>query len=200
MKRHDGERSCECKIGRKVEKYGLEDLGQKIASQRNDGKSLRDLANFVNIRITEAAINAANADVAGDATSVYEALGEDEAIERRVQLQDQLTAVGIETEELEGDFVSYQTVRYHLQNCLNMDTSREGINSVAEGREVIEWARDRDRDIIKRTLNRLKRVDELETGDLNVTLSVTVECKNCGDSMRVETFLENEMCECRGQR
>lgn len=194
------ESSCECKIGRKVDKYDLTNLDQKISVRRNDGMSLRDLADLVNIRITEAAINAADADIAGDATSVYGAINENGAIERRVQLQDQLAAVGIEIDELEADHVSYQTVRHHLRNCLEMDTSRQGIESVAEGREVVNWARNRDREIIKRTLNRLQRVGELEAGDLNVTLTVTVECKNCGDSTHVETLLKNGTCECRGER
>lgn len=199
MTRNGRDDLCECKIGRKADKYGLGNLDREISARRTDGMSLRDLAEFVNIQITEEAINAADADIAGDAASVYEALDEDGVIERRVQLQDQFATVGIEIEELEDDYVSYQTVRHHLQDCLEMDTSRQGIESVAEGREVINWARNRDQEIIERTLNRLRRVDEIETGSLNVILTATVECRDCGDSLRIETLLKNGTCECRGQ-
>lgn len=189
---------CECKIGRQMEKYGLSDLNGELRHHRREEEaSLRDLADFVNARIVEAAIDAADADVAGDGTSVYVALADDDvSTERRVNVTDQLTSTGIDVDELEGDFVSYQSVRTHLRNCLDVDTGRRGVETVEEGREVIEWARARDENVIERTLSRLQRVGAITAGELTATTTITVECTTCGTNYRLGRFLDRGACEC----
>lgn len=195
----DAERGaeCSCKIGRQMDAYGLQGLNDDVLRRREEGASLRDLAEFVNVRILEAAMDASDADVAGDAGSVYAALTDDSiSTEKRVNTIDQLNDVGIDVKALEGDFVSYQSVRYHLQKCLDMDTGRQGVETIEEGREVIEWARTREENIIGRTLSRLQRIGAIAGGDLRTNSTVTVECTECESTYTIEEFLDRGVCEC----
>lgn len=189
---------CDCKIGRNIDKYGLQELNAAVQRRREEEQlSLRDLAFFVNTRIVAAAIDASDAAVAGDATAVYTALtGDDVAPERRASVRNQLSDVGIDVEELTEDFVSYQAVRYHLQNCLEMDTGRHGIETIDEGQAVVSKTRERDRRVIERTLNRLQRVGAIDAGSLDVTLSLLVTCTECGESHDIDAFLDREGCGC----
>jgi hypothetical protein len=189
---------CDCKIGRKAEKYELDDLDQRIQQRRETNEdSLRDLAEFVNVRILEVVIDATDADIVGDVDSIYRAMTSEEVTtKRRVEIRDQLTAVGTDLKELKDDFVSYQTIRYHLQNCLEIDTSRKGIETIQEGREVITSSMKRDQDVIERTVARLDRIDTLEIPDPRVTVTATIECGRCGDSYRIEDFLTRGRCRC----
>lgn len=194
--------TCDCKIGRDATKYDIPDLPIFVKRRRIEGDlSLRDLADAVNTHIVKAILDRADADVAGDAASVYAALtDEDIPPERQLSVRNRLADLDVRVEELEGDFVSYQAVRYHLRNCLDMDTSREGITSIAEGREIIANARERDQEIIAQTLRRLQRIDKLRDTAVEVRISPRVSCRNCGQSFGVEKFLERGGCDCTETR
>lgn len=193
----DGAR-CDCKIGRSIEAYGLRGLDAELVRKREEqGASLRDLAAFVNERILGAALEDANADVAGDAASVYRALTDDEvAPQRQAAVRNQLTDVGIDVDDLSEDFLSYQTVRLHLQDCHDMDTGRSGITTVEEGRKAISRTRERDQQVIERTLKRLHRVDALAPTDIDVSVSVRTRCEACGSWYTVDEYLDAGGCEC----
>lgn len=190
--------TCDCKIGRNAAKYNIPNLPDYVKDRRTEADlSLRDLAKEVNIRLVEAVLERADADVAGDPESVYVALtDEDIPPERQLSVRNQLTDIDIPIDKLEEDFVSYQAIRYHLQTCLSMDTSREGITSLSEGREIIANARERDQEIITQTLRRLQRVDELHDTDIKVRISPRVSCQSCGQSYGLEEFLETGGCPC----
>jgi bacterioferritin-associated ferredoxin len=189
--------ACDCKIGRNAEAYGLDALDSDIRRRREDGASLRSLAGYVNVRLLEAELLEADADVVGDAESVYEAIeGDDVAPERRADVRDQLSYAGVDLTALRDDFVSHQTVSAHLNDCLGLDTSRRGVTTVEEARDLIAWASDKEERTIEQTLAQLVRNGTLTLGDLEVTLSVTVRCADCGDSFRVPEILERRRCSC----
>lgn len=190
--------NCGCKIGRNSTKYELENLDQRIREKRQEQQaSLRDLATFVNIQILAAVVNRTGAQITGAPATLYESLtGEDVSAELRVTLTDQLTNLGVDVEELHDDFVSYQAVRRHLQDCLGVSTGRQGVESVAEAREVIEWARQRNENVLERMLNRLEKVGKLSISNVSVTTSMTITCEDCGQIYRVDELLEHGECEC----
>jgi transcriptional regulator with XRE-family HTH domain len=193
---------CDCKIGRDAEKYGVPDLPLFVRRRRlEDGLSLRDLAEAVNTRLVESVLEEADADVAGDAASVYAALAdEDVPPERRLSVRNRLTDLGVDVEELDADFVSYQAVRRHLRNCLDVATDREGITDLSEGREIVATARERDREIISQTLRRLQRVGELRDTDIEVRISPRVSCRRCGQFFGLDEFLAAGGCDCATAR
>jgi len=198
MVEHTGTGDDTCKIGRQITAYDLTDLNAELVHRREeDEASLRDLADTVNVRILDAALRDVDADVAGHPESVYETLvSGDVPTEQQVDLEDQLTHLGIDIDELRSDFVSHQTVSNHLNDCLDVDTSRPTIESVDAGRKKIEWARSRDEYIIEHTIDQLDRADHLSVGSAEVNHSTTITCTDCGDTFRVEQLLDKRECSC----
>lgn len=192
---------CGCKVGRNAARYGIKELDNDLGDQRRKHQaSLRDLADYVNAQFLDAAIDATNATVAGDATAIYHALTSDEIpTHRQVEVTDQLTAIGIDVEQLTDDFVSYQAIRHHLQNCLDIDTSRSGVESLEEGLNLIQWARQRAETVISRTITRLQRLGILTTGGLDVTVTVSITCESCNKVYRPTELLDQGHCACPDQ-
>lgn len=189
---------CDCKVGRQIARHGLEDLNPQLRNGRQgDDLSLRELAAFVNTRVLEAAMRTADADVVGDPRSVYETLtAEDVAPERRADLRDQLEFAGIDVDEIRGDFVSHQTMKDHLNNCLGVDTSRDGIRSIEDGKANITWSRDRHKTVLENTLKQLCQANLLSIGDYELSQTTTLTCTDCNRSYRLDEFLNVRQCEC----
>lgn len=192
-----GDPACSCKIGRNAASYGLSDLDRRLLAEREEGASLRDLERVVNEALLAAALRRADAEVVGDVASVYETLTDDDASAgERTALTDRLSRAGVDVEALHEDFVSYQTVRNHLRECLDVETGRRTDLSLSDARGTIEWARSRSEGIVERTVERLADADEVAAGDVDVSHTARVSCADCGASYPVERFLERGGCEC----
>lgn len=188
---------CSCKLGRNVARYDLGDLHDDLRERHVEGASLRDLEGVVNRAILQSTLQSANAAVIGDVGAIYEALrGDDVTAGRRTEVRERLTQAGVDAPALREDFVSYQTVRTHLKECLDVDTTRETQLSPDDARGTIEWARSRSEGIVERTLQRLERADELAAGDLDVSHVVRVACCDCGASRPVDEFVDRGGCDC----
>lgn len=189
---------CNCKVGRQQEASGLSNLNARLVERRRSNEaSLRDLAAFVNICVLEARIERTSADVAGDPRSIYEALtGSDVSPERRADVTDQLELVGIDVDDLRSDFVSHQTVKTHLRDCLGVDTSREKIASVDEGRAKIKWVQDHQRTVTANVVDQLVREGFVSIGDYELTQTTSITCTECNQSYRLDEFLDDQQCEC----
>jgi len=190
--------NCSCKVGRGIDEYRLRHLDEDLTRLReDDNTSLRELADFVNTRVLERALVDAGAEVAGDAGAVYEALtGEDISAGRRTETRRRLENATVPVSEVESDFVSHQTVRDHLRDCLGLETGRNPTTDTDEAAKLIEWARGRDERIIDHTLARLRDAGTLDVGSIDVTHSVRVICGDCGTSYRVDELLERGECDC----
>ena len=95
-----------------------------------------------------------------------------------------------------SDFVSYQTVRTHLRDCLDVETGRDSSLSIADAEGTIEWARSRSEGIVGRTIERLRDAGGVRAGSVEVSHVVRVSCVDCGGSYPVETFLDRGGCDC----
>lgn len=189
--------ACSCKIGRNVRRYDLARFDERLRERRRDGASLRDLETVVNTAILRAALRSADADVVGDVDGIYAALADDDASAgERTATRERLARRGVDVDALSEDFVSYQTVRTHLRECLDVPTGRESTLTREDARGTVEWARSRSEGIVERTLERLGRRDDVATGTLDVSQVVRVTCAECESSYPVEEFLERGGCDC----
>lgn len=192
-----GAGACSCKVGRTAEKHGLEELDEVLHERRADGASLRRLETVVNEAVLRAALEGTDTDVFRDAAAVYRNLtGANASAGVRTETEAWLSRVGVDPDELDGDFVSYQTVRSHLRDCLGVDTARDHSLSVADAEGTIEWARSRSEGIIRRTVERLDDTDGFASGSVDVTHVVRVSCTDCGASYPAERFLDRGGCDC----
>ena len=191
------ERDCACKVGRSAGAYGLDRFDERLLDRRGDGASLRDLEAVVNRAVLLAALRDAREDVIGDVGSVYKRLtGDDASAGERAETRNRLARAGVDVETLREDFVSYQTVRTHLRDCLEVDTAREQSLTRTDALGTIQWARSRSDGIIERTIERLQGEDEFHAGDIEVSQVVRVSCPDCGTSDTVEGFVEGGGCQC----
>jgi len=188
---------CSCKIGRTVVAYGIEGLDAKLRARRADGESLRDLERFLNRSLLRRAVQNAGTDVIGDVDAIYDALaGIDVSAGKRTEIRERLEHAGVDVTGVEDAFVSYQTVRSHLNECLDVDTARDQHLSIDDARGTIAWARSRSEGIVDRTIQRLDAADEVTTGDLDVSQVVRVSCADCGATAPVDVFLDDGGCHC----
>lgn len=191
------ESTCSCKIGRNSEKYSLSSLDRRLLDHRDDGASLRQLETVVNEAILQAKIQETGIVFIGDISNVYETLTDDDAsVGERTELTERLSQAGVDTETLLDDFVSYQTVRTHLRDCLDVDTNRQKTLTRRDATRTIEWARSRSEGIVERTIERLTQTEGFDAGSVDVSQVIRVSCPDCRASYPVETFVERGGCEC----
>lgn len=199
---------CSCKVGRSVDTYGLEGLDADLARRRHESDaSLRDLADYTNRRILAAALDAAAVDLSDtlygavdddDAVGVlYDTLADDDTpAERVARVRTRLTQQGVDIEAVQSDWVTHTTMRTHLNDCLAVDTSREAGITLDDGRNTIEWARNRCANVVEQTLERLRNAGLLTTGSLELSVAIQVTCTDCGASYRPGQLLAERACDC----
>lgn len=191
---------CSCKVGRVTQKYDLAGVYDEVGRRREqEDDSLRTLAEFVNTCVLRRTIEThADREVLVDAASVYSTLTNGADAGAVAETRERLATAGVPVEEVTDDFVSHQTVRAHLNSCLDMDTGRSGATDPEEVADLIEWARSRDERIIDRAVSRLRESGHLQIGETNVIHSVRVICEACGRSHRLQELLNDQQCECDG--
>ena len=191
-----GEPPC-CKVGRSARAFGLADLDGDLRRRHERGQSLRDLAAFVNRRILGRAIARADVDTVSDAGTIYDLLSDDEVgAGRRTEIREKLGRAGVDLDAVESSYVSHQTVRDHLRECLGVDTGVRADVDRETARGTVEWARARFLGITERTLERLATAGELDAGDLEVTGTVRVTCTDCGETYRLGVLIDRGRCGC----
>jgi hypothetical protein len=190
---------CSCKVGRTIERYDLAGTGDAIIRRREeDDESLRALAEFVNTRVLRRAIERhAGRDVLADPASLLSRLTGGDDAGKTAETHERLRAAGVPIDRVTDDFVSHQTVRSHLNGCLDMETGRSPATDVEDVANLIEWARTRDEEVIDRAIARLRESEEFDIGDTNVIHSVRVICEDCGESHRVQELLDAGGCACQ---
>lgn len=189
---------CGCKVGRNIDKYGLSTLNEEMVERREtQDASLRDLEDWMNSQLVKCALDRIDEPFVGDPETVYRLLTSDETeVERQIEILDLMHESEVDVDAIEQDFVSYQTVRTHLRECLNVSTDRQGVETVEEGLEVIEWIRGYGNNVVERTLSRLARQDRLRAGTLDIAISITVACDDCGHISDLQSFIQQRGCEC----
>lgn len=188
---------CGCKVGQSLSQYGLGDVHEEVRRKRDDGESLRSLADHVNERLLEAAIEQARRDVIADADTAYRKLvGDDVGAGERAEFETRMERAGIDVESLRSDFVSHQTVRDHLNDCLGMDTSRERDVSVESAERTINWARSRQLAVVGETLDRLAGTETFALGEYDLTQTTRVTCQDCGRTATIDELLGSGGCDC----
>jgi len=192
----DGGEPC-CKITRVAQEYHIRDVDEKLLQQRERGASLRELAIFFNKQILSKALDRATQEVVGDAETIYEVLVDDDTDRaRQAELQSKLTRYNVDIDDAQQDFISHQTVQNHLNDCRELNTARESTLDLEGGRKTIEWAQARSEGVIEQTIERLRNAGEVADTQTEVTQSVRVACSACGQSYRIEKFLEQGGCGC----
>lgn len=206
MSKLSPETDCQCKVGRGLDTFGLEDVNQELVGRwrgdSRDRQSLRELSEYFNRQLLAAELErAGNVPLDGEAANIYRLLTDEEVSSGvRTQTRRRLQAAGVDVELTERQFVSHQTIHSHLTDCL--DVSREADPPDPDARRDTD--RDRIRALQRRTeavtvdaLDRLVEDDALALEAFDVLIDVTVLCDNCGRQHDVGDLLAAGGCACR---
>jgi hypothetical protein len=190
-----------CKVDRVAAKWGLEGIDRRLRTRRDAGDSLRDLETYFNESVLAAALEETQeATVDGEAANLYRLLTDsDVSAGKRVEAESKLRHNGIEPDALEADFVSYQTVRTHFNDCLDTATERGTGITVADARTTVLKLVSRTESVASRTVDRLVRSNALTITAPSVTVSIRVACAECNDEYSFTGLLDQESCSCGGE-
>lgn len=187
-----------CKVDRVSREYGLDEIDEVLKDRQADGTSLRDLETQYNQRILESALEEAGVDVLqGEVENLYQLLtGDDVSAGMRVEARSRLDRHDIDPKTIRDDFVSYQTIRTHLRECLEVDTKRESTVTPMGAKNTVFKLISRTESVTKRTIERLRSSGHLQVGTVDVTLSLRIACTDCGEEYTFSRLVERGRCSC----
>ncbi|APX97706.1 rod-determining factor RdfA [Natronorubrum daqingense] len=190
------------KVARVIHQYDLEGFGVELerawTAEGEDRRSLRALADDLNRELLRASIRRADGDsLETELDALYQGLA-DEGVSSadRTRIRRRLERRGVDVDQLESDFVSYQAVRTYLTKHRDATYEKPETDRLGETKTTIERLRSKTETVSANRLERLERADELAVGDLTVTVDVRATCRECGAQYTVTELLEERGCEC----
>nr|WP_248898156.1 rod-determining factor RdfA [Haloplanus sp. XH21] len=183
-----------------------ESLGDELerlwTAEGQQRKSLRDLADFFNKQLLESAMTAAGiSTVNGEVSNLYRLLTADDVSSgMRTEARTRLEREGVDIEQLERDFVSYQAIRSYLTEY--RDASYEQPSDSEQVESVLDSIRrlqSRLRSLTEGSLDRLRSTGRITLGEFRLFIDIDVLCEDCGAQYGVIDLLERGGCDCEGE-
>lgn len=197
--------SKERKIERAMRKYDLEHLEDTLirywSGKGEEQYTLRELETWFNIQVTEQVLRQADEDPEGLGPSpekVYKALsGSDDVSESEQEIaREQMEDLGIDVEELENDYPSYQSIYGWLKEDKEVNSPETRIaDNPDQARKRISKLRSRSEKVGEQILELLQKMDEVESPSASVNVQFTVECDKCGRRVPMLEYMEKGGCE-----
>jgi hypothetical protein len=163
-------------------------LAKWLGINEYPGTSVRGLVDWFNQKIMQLFyLEHDRKDTSPQLSVEYEAfVGDDEA--RRVWIEEELEQDGIDTDELDDDFVSTATMYRHLTNCLGAEKETDSDSDSGSDweRRNIEILREQAADKVTDTLKSWDNKDVLPGGsDAEVFVEVDLTCPVCSTSVPI---------------
>lgn len=189
------------KVARLLTTYDIEPLGEELEAlwtADEDRQSLRDLADYFNRQLLRAAMRDAGMTVLdGEIDNYYRLLGDDDVSPGdRVEARRRLEREGIDVEQLEDDFVTYQAIRTYLTQYRDAEYQGTSGDRIDREADSIRRFTERTESIVQGKIDQLKNANELDVGNPNVSVTVGVYCAACETRYAVNELLNRGHCEC----
>jgi hypothetical protein len=201
----DGRDSEAYKIGRLIERYGLDGVGAELearwTAEQGDRHSLRDLADFFNRCLLETAMREAGIDtLEGEVANTHRLLTDEEVSQgMQTETRRKLERGGVDVERLTADFVSYQAIRTYLtkyRGATYPPSETSGHDHVERAADNIERLRSRTATVAEDRIDQLVKRDRLDVGPHHVSVDIRVYCEGCETRYDVDDLLEQGGCDC----
>lgn len=192
------------KVARLIEEYELGDSFGERLERRWTGKagertSLRDLADLFNHRLLEVAMERTGmSTVDGEVDNLYRLLTADDVSSgMRTEARARLERDGVDIEQLERDFVTYQAIRSYLKDYRGATYERTAdADRIENVTTTVRQLRSRLQSVTEGSLEQLRDTSRLTLGDFRVFIDVDVLCEDCGAQYGVIELLQRGSCEC----
>ena len=192
------------KVARLISEYDLDGLGDELEVRwTGDGverTSLRDLADYFNEQLLERAlIDAGMSALDSDVSSTYRNLtDEDVSTGVRTDARTRLENNGIDVDDLESDFVSYQAIRSYLTEYRDAEYRRlSDEEKVEKDLQSIQRLMTRTLSVTEERIEKLAQTGRIDADSFEVLLDVQVLCGECGRQYSVSEFLDGRGCDCQ---
>lgn len=199
----DTGRNIESKVARLIEEYGFgQQFGDRLETRWTaDGEqreSLRTLADRFNKRLLEAATaDAGLPTVDGEVDNLYRLLTDDEVSGgNRTEARRQLERAGVDVDQLESDFVSYQAIRSYLTEYRDAQYDRDRDSRPDRAVQTIQRLTERLRSVADRSLTQLRDTGRLTLGEFRLFVDVSVLCEECESQYGVVELVRRGGCDC----
>lgn len=192
------------KVSRLIDEYALSGIDEQLidswTDDRDDRRSLRDLADYFNRELLRAAMESADMTALdGEVANTYRLLtAEDVSTGVRTQAETTLERNGIDVETLTHDFVSHQAIHTYLTKHRGVEHPSESTEEdrVENTENTIQRLRSRLVAVAEKRLRSLRDTGTITLGTFSVLVDVRVVCEDCGTHADVRTLLADGGCDC----
>ena len=192
------------KVSRLIREYDLSGMDDRLIDSwtgaGGEQRSLRDLADYFNRDLLEAAMNDAGmTTLDGEVENTYRLLtADDVSTGVRTQAEATLERNGIDVEDLRQHFVSHQAIHTYLTKHRGVERPSESTdeNRIEKTEETIQRLSSRLVAVAENRLASLHDTGTITLETFSVLVDVRVVCEDCGAHADVRTLVADGGCDC----
>jgi hypothetical protein len=188
------------KVVRLIEEYEIEEIGDELEqlwTAAEDRQSLRELATLFNRRLLQQALEEADVrPLEGEVENIYRLLTGETSGADRTRIRRRLERDGLEVEQLEKDFVTYQAIRTYLKKHRGAEYTPEETDPIEREVSNIQQLRGRVNSVTGGKIEQLKSTENLEIGEFRTLVDIRIVCEDCNTQFDAIELLERGRCHC----
>lgn len=192
------------KVANLIEKYGLgpaygDKLVELWTADDESRESLRSLANRFNERLLEVQMaDNGMSTLDGEISNTYRLLTSDEVSSgNRTEARRRLEQAGIDVEQLERDFVSYQAIRSYLKEYRGAEYEADTDDAHVETTiETIQRLKTRTTLVTENSLQHLLNGNQITLGKFRLFVEINVLCEDCHSQYDIIELFQEGGCNC----
>lgn len=186
--------STKMKLIRVMDKYDLEGLGDELVEQWTTTgphrKSCRELADFFNTRVLDAALREEG--IVWDKSLVEDCaviIADKDRSLTGFDIQNR----GVDTDDVEDDMLTYQTVHNYLTNIRGIDLNKDP-SGIRDRIDNLQQMQSKMETVASNTASRSINRDQIDGPVPSIEITAEYICKACGGRTKVTQYLQNRGC------
>lgn len=186
--------STKMKLIRVIDKYNLEGLGDELVEQWTatgpHRKSCRELADFFNTRVLDAALREEG--IIWDKSLVEDCaviIADKDRSLTGFDIQNR----GVDTDDVEDDMLTYQTVHNYLTNIRGIDLNKDP-NGIRDRINNLQQMQSKMETVASNTASRSINRDQIDGPVPSIEITAEYICQACGGRTKVTQYLQNRGC------
>lgn len=189
------------KVARLLDEYEFQELGEELErlwTAENNRRSLRELADYFNQRLLEQRLDQVNEQVLdGESSNLYRLLTADDVNRaEQTRVERKLERDGINTDDLESDFVTYQAIRTYLKEERGAEYEPDQTDPLEREKQNLEKLRGRTAAVTEDKLAQLRETADISLGEFSTLIDIRVVCEDCNTQLTVFELLNDGGCDC----
>lgn len=184
------------KVARVIETYDLDGMGEQLEDRwletGEQGMSLRELADYFNRAVLEAAVERSELSVLDtDTDQLHEQLTEDVSSGVRTRVERRLERNGIDVDALTSEFVTHQSMHSYLREYRDVQQPEPSPEERRESAvERIQKLQDRAAAVTQDAVEGLQRADLVADGEVDAVVDIQIIYTDSGEQYDVFELIE----------